>query len=100
MGVWTYGIKGFFRYQNPYGFDGPLKIENVPVSTFLKLTDIRAYCILGWIFFFGLFLKRLREVVGRTSVGGNLERTSVGGNFGRNSAEKHKIVEKTKGEVL
>ena len=32
-------------------------------------------------FFFADFLKRCREVLGRTSVGGNLGRTSVGGNL-------------------
>ena len=36
--------------------------------------------------FFELFLKRRREVLGRTSVGGNLGRTSVGRNFDRISS--------------
>ena len=38
--------------------------------------------------FFELFLKRRREVLGKTSVGGNFGRTSVGRNHGRASVVK------------
>ena len=31
------------QMQNPYGFDGSLKIKNMPFSTFLKLTQIWVY---------------------------------------------------------
>ena len=75
IGVGTYGIKPFCWCQNPYGFDGSLKIENLSVSTFFELTKTRAYCMLGEINFGGLFLKRRREArntgfVRWTSVGG------------------------------
>ena len=88
LGLLTYGIKNFCRCQNPYGFDGPLKIENLPFLTFFKMTKPREIYTKGRIFFSIFFLKmsggllkivgwwKSHEVVGRSSVGGNFEKIS------------------------
>ena len=37
LGVWTSSIKRFFVCQNPYVFTGPLKTENLLVSSFFQI---------------------------------------------------------------
>ena len=54
LGVCIHAIKQFLC-QNPYGFAAPLKIENLPVSIFFKLTQTRLFCII--LIFFAFFLR-------------------------------------------
>ena len=55
VGLLTYGIKFFCWCQNPYGFDGPLKIENLLFLTFFKVTKPREFYIKRRIFFSNFF---------------------------------------------
>ena len=60
-------------------------------KNFKFLPKTRTYCTLGWIYFFAYFSKSYREVLGKTSVDGNLIRTSVGGNLGTISSNILKL---------
>ena len=70
LAVCTYGIKRYFVCRNPYRFAGSLKIRNMPVPTFFKLTQTREYCR----YFFVFTIKRC----GRMSIGWIFGKTSVG----------------------
>ena len=71
----------FYGYEDP--FENSKKWANFTKNfSFLSKNANILYTRVD--IFFAYFLKRSREVLGRTSVGGNLRRTSVGGNIRTN----------------
>ena len=70
LAVCTYGIKRYFVCRNPYRFAGSLKIRNMPVPTFFKLSQNREHCR----YFFVFTIKRC----GRISIGWDFGKTSIG----------------------
>ena len=72
--------RGFLKYVGRWKSQKDVGRRNYR-NDFFKSTQTQSYYTARRIVF-SLFLKRLRKVLGRTSVGGNLRRTSVGGNLG------------------